>query len=167
MTLAHLTKQRQELVAKIALLEKSYAESRDALAFELSECDRTKEMILLGVDMTKIELGEHVLSIQVTGPLAGEDTYVIDAVLSELATSGGEALFRSYLGTKNYSGWSHQACHWMEYGMGPKHGTIVFRIAISRPLKESPRALTADEIEAAMYLLEMLKAGKWKARATP
>lgn len=59
------------------------------------------------------------------------------------------ALMTNYIGVKNYAGFGDQRED-HEYGMGPRHGSIVFRIERTRMAREKRIALGEDEI----YLLE-------------
>ncbi len=154
----------KEIEAKTEGLNKMLEEHQRALKKGrewLNELERQKALLLSSLDIDKINLGEHVLSVQMHEAIQGDDPECIDETISELANNAGERLFAARNSTKDYDRWSHQGCGWMGYFCGPRHGSVVFSIGISRPLRENPRPLTKDEIDAAIYLLEMLKATKW------
>ena len=66
-------------------------------------------------------------------------------------------LWRVFFGTKNYDQWSGQRCD-CEYGCGPRHGSICFRIGLTDAARKRRQAdLSADEVEAAIYYLVNLE----------
>jgi len=146
-------------------LKKQHARAIHEKDKYLRELQRQKELLLEGLDMKKLNLAENLLSIKMHQDLAGDDIECINEVISELVNNSGKRLFKEHNSTKNYDGWYHQGCGWIEYGCCPRHGFIVFSIGINKAMRENPRDLTPEEIEAGTYLLEMLKAGKWSNEA--
>jgi hypothetical protein len=62
--------------------------------------------------------------------------------------TGSDWLVNRYLGVKRYEGWDSQR-HDGEYGMGPTHGAIWFRIGLNPP-REIPSE--ADRLSCIRYL---------------
>ena len=63
-------------------------------------------------------------------------------------------IYRSYLGMKTYDAFTGQVS-WYEYGMGPKHGSIVYRIQIKRDNEELLEELKSSEslrLQLAKYI---------------
>ena len=63
-------------------------------------------------------------------------------------------IYHSYLGMKTYSGFIGQVS-WYSYGMGPKHGSIVYRIQIKRGNEELLKELKSSEslrLQLAKYI---------------
>ena len=75
---------------------------------------------------------------------------VIADAISAIQNDGQKALKAEYMGIKNYAHFGDQRCD-CSYGMGPKHGSIVFRIG--RRGDDRDATLGADEI----YLLECVR----------
>jgi hypothetical protein len=74
---------------------------------------------------------------------------VIEEAIRRIQENGETALMREYFGVKNYAGFGDQRED-HEYGFGPKHGTIVFRIERTDAARKPAVTLGADEV----YLLE-------------
>ena len=111
----------------------------------MSEANLTK--------LTLERLRRGVLLVRVYGvPNTRARLILIEEAIGILQT-GGERLRREYLGIKNYAHFGDQrADH--SYYMGPKHGTIVFRIVMPEQRRADERALTPDEVDDAVtYLL--------------
>lgn len=74
---------------------------------------------------------------------------VIEEAVAAIQHDGTTALTGGYLGVKNYASFPDQRCD-CEYGMGPRHGSIVFEVGRRRGEKAQVAKLGSDEI----YLLE-------------
>lgn len=117
-----------------------------------------------GIDVEKVGLAKTVIYVSGAYDRAGEDrASVIHDAVKQLAT--GEPirpfygdLWSHYFGTKNYDRWSGQRCD-CQYGYGPGHGSIVFRVGIIEDVRENRAQadLTAEEVEAAIYYLTNIK----------
>jgi len=77
---------------------------------------------------------------------------VKDAVYDAIKdlNKGGEKLKKSYFGVKSYEGWQSQRSD-HEYGYGPKHGAVWFRIEILPEYRK--RDLSPGEIGAGIKRL--------------
>ena len=71
----------------------------------------------------------------------------IEEAISEIQSDGKLALSQRYIGVKNYAHFGDQGVN-CEYGLGPRHGHIVFRIGRHRSSRQ--KVLGDDEI----YFLE-------------
>lgn len=165
MNLTQITKGRALVQDRLKSLSDDYNFARTDLQTELLELDRSEKMLLDGVDLSKIQLAEHVLWIKMYEPLQGDDVKEIIEAISDLA-DGAKIMRGSFFGTKNYDRFYHQGIGPTRYGYGPKHGSTVFSIGL-QPVhriereNESPRELTPDEVDAAIYLLKMLQVGRY------
>lgn len=72
---------------------------------------------------------------------------------------GAHRLNRGYLGVKSYDGFPSQRADG-DYGMGPKHGTIWFRIGLRESHRSQP--LTTEESIACAKWLQALRSGALK-----
>ena len=79
---------------------------------------------------------------------APRERAISDAICA-ITVAPTKALMGQYIGVKNYAGFGDQRED-HEYGMGPRHGTIVFRIERTRSARDNKTQLGLDEI----YLLE-------------
>jgi hypothetical protein len=73
----------------------------------------------------------------------------IEMAIKMIQSNGDAALMKQYLGVKNYAGFGDQGCD-TEYGYGPRHGHIVFKIGRTHESRNNQTVLGADEV----YLLE-------------
>lgn len=168
-TLTELIRQEAELNNKLERLTAEYNRKVGELQTQLAEVKRLREMVAAGVDVDKIRLGETVVRIygdahtqvlSVWGEVSCPRLKVVDDAIYDLAVNGGKYLRQYYFGIKNYAGFGDQRSdHY--YGRGPKHGRIVFSVS----LLIRDRDLTPEEIEAAVYLLEQVKAKRYVAPA--
>lgn len=74
---------------------------------------------------------------------------VIEEAIAAIQANPGEALQKRYFGVKNYASFGDQRED-HEYGMGPRHGSIVFRIERTARFLGAGKTLDAD----AIYFLE-------------
>lgn len=150
-TQAHRTliAEREEL----ANLDHDYTKARAEILARMQETRARVRQGSAGLDLTRIEIAERVLSVRGTYANGGEkrDSVVEDAI-SDIAR-GPFILRRGYMGTKNYDKWLGQRCD-CNYGFGPSHGSIVFAIGL-RDLGEAT-SITDEERDACLYYLSNL-----------
>lgn len=79
--------------------------------------------------------------------------YLIEEAIAKIQASGSEALKQEYLGIKNYAGFGDQRED-HEYGYGPSHGSIVFRIERTNRNRGIASAVLGDNH---IYLLECVR----------
>ena len=77
---------------------------------------------------------------------------VIEEAIALIQADRTNALRKNYLGMKNYASFGDQRED-HTYGMGPKHGTIVFSIGRTAKMRERPETVTTFDDDA-IYLLE-------------
>lgn len=113
-----------------------------------------REKVLLssaGLDLAKVKLGSSVLYLSGKFTNSPQRRSVVQDMIDWLST-GEKRTFvtpeTSYFGVKNYSGFGDQRED-HSYGMGPRHGSIVFAVGLKQPRRD----LTDDERDAAIYYL--------------
>lgn len=148
--------------------QKRHDAAMSALRSEIEQAEVERARILDGLDSAAILLAEHVLEVSGTFARAGNDrNWVIETAIADLI-GGQEKLRFEYIGTKDYAHWHGQGVS-CEYGYCPRHGSVIFSVGLSRPLRfKSGRPLTADEVNAAVYYLrniERIQAAQAKASA--
>lgn len=155
----------RDRVAKLKATEAAAWATRLAdLDRQIAAQDRIIALAGDGLDLGKIAIAERFLLIRgkIADARVGRDggsatarsEVKRDAILDLAA--GGARLGREAFGVKNYEGFGDQRND-SEYGMGPRHGSIVFSIGLA-PDARKPDYLDAEQIEAAVYYLHNLAA---------
>lgn len=116
------------------------ASPRKGVAIDVSRCLRGLKNIYVSGSPSK------------GGGNEGSRKSLIETAISEILKDGATALQREYLGYKQYAGFGDQRCD-CEYGMGPRHGSIVFDIGRTREARRQAVTLGFDEV----YLLECVR----------
>jgi hypothetical protein len=133
---------------------------------ELARLREDEALIVGGIDHDKLERARKIIAVtgEVSKCVRGFDRTGSGVRLQALAdakadlANGGDQIGREYFGVKNYDGFGDQRCD-CEYGLGPRHGSIVFSIGLTYELRERVRTgphLEDHEIEDALYLLSAL-----------
>ena len=117
-----------------------------------------------GLDLAKISLAETVMYAG-DYSRAGQDRDGArqDAIKWFAGRQTTTDLQHEYIGTKSYDRWYGQRCD-CGYGMGPRHGSIIFEIGLRHDVRK--RELTPEEREAAVYYLinlERIQSARAKA----
>ena len=115
------------------------------------------QQLELSLDLDQIALAESVMAVGDYSKGGDDRDSARTAAIRWFATGTGGylGLKREYFGTKDYAHWSGQRCD-CEYGMGPRHGHIVFSIGLREEARK--RDLTDAEKEACIYYLLNLSA---------
>lgn len=165
-SIASLERRKVSLRADIAAEIARHKEKVDAIQWEFREAEERIQRISNDIDESACLLAEHVIRVGGLYVKAGDErASALNAAVAELVRGGGR-LFSEYIGTKSYDRWHGQhVSH--EYGMGPRHGRMIFSIELSRPVRDRG-SLTEDEINAALYYLrniERIQAAHQAAKA--
>lgn len=165
-TLQAIVTRRAELVSERNAAEETHKATMSRTAAELAALAKTEACIVDGLDAAKIARGRAVVYVHglLTNVADGlfkarsvERARAMEAAKRDIA-SGGGLLVSEYRGVKNYDRFGDQTSG-HPYGMGPRHGHIVFEIGLTRDIRDRVRTggeMTADEIDAALYLLTVL-----------
>lgn len=155
--------------AALVAEEVRHSEAMRKLQAELVDALKARNEANAGLDSAAITLAQTVLSVTgdaskvVNGAYEGRegvrDKAVEDAIFWFTHLDDDQKprtdLRTRTIGVKNYDGFGDQRED-HEYGRGPRHGSIVFRIALQRNVKDEP--LTAEQRNACIYYLRNLKA---------
>ena len=148
MTAAGIVQHQEWLREQLKDLEARYRSERGALEAALTEMDRRMDQYLSGLDLRRATLAEALLAIE--GQCSSESRiHTVHLAIRDLA-SGAPHLRRGYYGVKQYAHFGDQEIHG-DYGMGPKHGQIVFSVGLKPEARG--RDLTAEETDACLYYL--------------
>lgn len=156
----NLTQTSKELFELQESLKKHLEESTKTEKHLRNEIKLRKDVLAFsaeGLDVSKISLAEDVIEVSGSYKKAGDDRKsVIDDAIKQLSTGKAKNHYHDlrtcYFGTKNYSSWHGQRSD-HEYGYGPRHGSIIFKVGLSKPARDNFSNLTEEHIEAAIYLL--------------
>lgn len=169
--LADHERRKAQLSADIRAEIERHKKALEGLRSEWSLADEAARLCIANIDEAKVLLAEHVITVRGSFKSAGEDRQqVLEAAIADLL-AGARRLRDRYLGTKDYAHWHGQSIE-CEYGMCPTHGSVIFRIELTRPLREAMRQngmpLNEEGIEAAVYYLrniERIQEAKQSAEA--
>lgn len=150
--LHQIVKERFEKQKELSEKTNDFKAECKKLDAEIQELLRLEAVGQSGAELDKVQIAEEILNIQ------GDPFGVVDggsAAIADLAVIDVAEDFikmrNQYFGNKKYSGY-YQRCN-CEYGMGPKHGTIVDRIE----LKDTEREYTDEEKDACIYYIKNYK----------
>lgn len=155
-TIADYERRKNELRAERAEVEKSHKAKIDGIASELVLAQTEIERQLAGLDSSIILHAEHIIYAGKFSK-AGDDRFkCLEEAIQRILSGGGE-MFNEYSGTKSYDRWNGQHSN-HPYGMGPRHGSIIFQIGFTRPVRaREEKKLTEEEINACVYYLRNIE----------
>ncbi len=153
-SIAELERRKAEILSSIANAKKRHEEELIGFGSELRQTQEGIEVRLAGLDPEIILHAEHVIYVRGSYAKAGEDRAPQREAAIQDLLKGAPQMHREYFGTKSYDRWHGQACD-CSYGMGPRHGSIIFEIGLTREART--RDLTEEEINAAVYYLRSLE----------
>lgn len=175
--LTHAFAELHGLIKSRKIIESEYKKAMD---HNTSMQEKHRKTILAhteGLDTGKIQCAERILLIRGLFAQAGQDKVSVldDAVKwfvdGELYYDTGainyyKNLWTGYFGTKSYDAWHGQRTD-CEYGMGPRHGSIIFMVGLQEDVRRrrqtantrvDPReAFSPEEREACIYYLTNLE----------
>jgi hypothetical protein len=160
-----------QAAANLATLQNALARHIEAakqeearIRAEIQKCRQVLNFSAEGIDFDKVALAKTIINVSGRYASGGTDrASVVSDAIRQLST--GEPirpyygdLWRISFGTKNYAHWIGQRSD-HEYGCGPRHGSVVFSVGLTRDVRErrNHADLTPDEIEAAIYYLTNLE----------
>lgn len=170
MQLQQIIQRRANLIEDRAKSVASHTAFLKATDAELAELRDAEALIVGGLDHDKLERARQIIAVQgevtktvLSFPHGGQRyghgvrMEALTDAKADLA-NGGDKIGRCYFGVKNYDGFGDQRND-CEYGLGPRHGDIVFSIGLTPALRQRVRTgphLEYHEIEDALYLLSAL-----------
>jgi hypothetical protein len=157
-TITEMEHRKATLRAEMRLEEERHAKAVQGFKDEFRMAEERIQIASGNLDEAAIILAEHVMYVGGLYCKAGDDRDAALANAKAQILSGGGTLRVEYQGTKSYDRWRGQwiAC---SYGMGPRHGSTIFEIGLTDPIRkrEQDPLLTGDEIEACLYYLNNLE----------
>jgi hypothetical protein len=161
-TLAEIERERGILNDERTKRVSDHAAWLKACDVRLKELSERTALLSIGVDVGRMDRALKVLWVEgdptkvVQGngfsPYAAKARSDALAYAKRLLAESPATLQGRYIGVKNYSGFGDQRED-HQYGMGPRHGDIVFRIGLTHEARE--QGLTPEEVEDALYFLHV------------
>ncbi|ENR0029175.1 hypothetical protein ACETF5_004349 [Yersinia enterocolitica] len=148
MNLTELVQKLSEAKKKKLQLMNQYQINLSSINSEISTISKHLSITNVGLDLEMVNRGMLVIEFGETKGI-NERNKCVDDAISDLA-GGAKKLNERYFGTKDYAHWNDQRED-HEYGYGPKHGSIVFRVGLRHEFLR--KKLTPDDIECAIYCL--------------
>lgn len=158
MNLIELTNQIEALKAELGALTARFRQDSESLKTRISVLEKSRNVVSDGLDLGLIQtaeacmrfvgnpgevrLGSHGSQYTATARQGA----IADAI--KAIASSDDPLCKEYIGVKNYEGFGDQRSD-SEYGMGPRHGSIVFSIG----RENRKEKLTEDQRNACIYYL--------------
>lgn len=151
-SMTHYTKEKSSLLALIDTEVREHKERLLKLQAELSILEQNKALADIGLDQAKVDHAKSLLYVRGTYQKAGQDREFAVKTAINLISNGGSLLFKEFVATKSYASWHGQylTC---EYGMCPRHGTLLFELGLKKEVRAKGLPLDADEIESCLYYL--------------
>lgn len=155
-TIADYERRKNELRTERAEAEKTHKAKLDGINSEMILAQTEIERQLANLDSGLILHAEHIIYAG-NFKKAGDDRFKCLEEAIQRILAGGGAMFHEYSGTKSYDRWNGQHSN-HSYGMGPRHGSIIFQIGFTRPVRSrEEKKLTEEEINACVYYLRNLE----------
>jgi len=150
-----LEKSISEKKNEIKTKTKEYKETLESMNAELKTLEDELKMRYEGIQPDYIKIAREVLYVDGIEHLGEGETRscVSDAVQDIL--DGFKKLKREYFGAKNYDRWVGQRSD-HEYGYGPRHGSIIFKIGLTTEYRNAVEQITEEQINACLYYLRNL-----------
>jgi hypothetical protein len=156
--ITEMERRKSQLRIDMKAEDDRHTATAQALKDEYRLANERINLVSTGLDEEKLLLAEHVLEVDGLYSKAGDERVTALEKAKTQILAGGGRLQHEYQGTKSYDRWHGQ---WIEcsYGMGPRHGGVIFRIGLAQPVRkrEQQPLLTDDEIEACLYYLNNLE----------
>lgn len=129
----------------------------EGICYEKRIANEEIQRILMNLDSAIILHAEHIIYVRGNYQKAGEDRASCREGAIQQILKGGGTLFEEYYGTKNYDRWHGQGSN-HPYWAGPSHGSIIFEIGLTKPVRaRTEKTLTEEEINACIYYLRNLE----------
>jgi hypothetical protein len=157
--LADIIKERNELALEKKNILESTAKRTSEIDVRLTELTQREVATLNGLDMSRIDSAKKFIAIRGWLSKGHKTKFYSDsreAAVENAKTdliAGCKRMRSEYFGVKNYDGFGDQG-HNASYGMGPRHGSIVFSIGLTSEGRTTE--LTVDNIEDCLYYLSVL-----------
>lgn len=146
--LFEIIKEKADLYARKAELEKEHKSTIDDMQEKIAELNRLEVLAISDVQIDQVQIAEEILYTRGDPSKNCEGRTLTTAAALDIANDCKHLRGR-YFGNKTYSGF-YQQCD-CEYGMGPKHGTIVEEVGLKREYRD--KDLTDEQKNACIHYL--------------
>ena len=157
--LASITRGLMEFTDEREAIIKAHKKELSELDSKIEKLRKLNGVAVAGFDLSKVSMAESL--VRVSGsPDSPERGRAVSRAVKKVACEP-IPMRRQYVGVKQCSGFGDQGCD-CEYGMGPRHGHIVFRI---ESLKRKDEWSEIERDAAIYYLSNISKIHKAKQEA--
>lgn len=166
-TILQINQERAAIADRQARFEVYVRDHREQWKRELAELAEDEHALIENLDVSLITMARGILevrglehfSVSEYNMHSGEfaDNAMILQIVDDIF-AGCRALSVAYFGVKDYAGFTHQGIR-CEYGMGPKHGSVVWSVGLKEQYRET--GLLAAQQEAVIYFLTCVRKGLW------
>lgn len=155
MKLFEIVNRKTELGAEYGKIHEEYINATNKIKSEVKSLEELESIAMNGINIDYVQLAESVMYVN-GNPYGATDEVkrsgyatIASNAICDIA-SGCKHLKKQFYGNKEYSGYYQRTdC---EYGMGPRHGSIVDEIGLKG--QSTQRDLTDDEKDACIYYLK-------------
>ena len=159
-TLVAAERRRLQLTKQLADERERHKAAIAGLQAQIAAAEAQIRLHTLSLDVEKIALAESVIYVRGSYAEAGTDRAgELEGAIADLV-AGCPNLRTEYFGTKDYDRWHGQASR-HTYGYGPKHGSIIFAIGLTKAVRDCFKvagyAIKEESVDAAVYYLRNLE----------
>ena len=170
--LVELTQRLRDLYEEEAIFTKEYQTRKKEVTCKIMTTREELTQETMGLDSGRIlraraYVGVEGLHYIVKG--VGDTQEMLRDAINAIA-DGGRRLLHEYFGCKNYDRWTCQRSD-HTYGCGPRHGSTVALIGLTRPIRDAMRAHgtelsmgARDDILYMLYNLERIHKSEEEAK---
>lgn len=180
-SLTGINYRRIEALTERAQAVKDHESNLRRLDATLDDCKRREAILTADLDLGRIDRARKLIAAGSLWParwdgqrysldardLATEPSpsrlAVVQSAIDDLATAT-DRLKREFFGLKNYEGFSNQRTD-CQYGYGPRHGSIIFRVGLTDAAREYRGFTNAERDDAIYYLRNLARIQKAEGEA--
>lgn len=150
MNILELEKEKQSISRQLQQVEAEYKSATEQLSKQLKQVNINLDLLNGNYNIEYIDIARKIITVYGgMRSLYGDGLEMVNKAKDDII-NGPRLLNTEYVGTKDYSGFSCQGIV-CKYGMGPKHGRVVFSIELVKERRNTE--LTAQEKNAVLYYL--------------
>lgn len=149
--LHEIVKTRIDKENELSEKRKIFEQEKNKLISEIKELKRLENVGSQGIDLLKVQMAENIIFIKGNplGKIDSGTTTILDLAINDIAENFHH-LKNAYFGNKSYEAFYQR--YNCEYGLGPKHGSVVDMIGLKSQYRD--KLITDEEKDACIYYLK-------------
>jgi hypothetical protein len=133
-------------------IQKKYSDDIKSIDHKINQATIDRDLLMKDFNLDKINLAKSFIYVEGVDNIGqGESGSALNDAIKDFS-EGVKYLRTRYIGCKQYDGFYMQRTD-CEYGYGPRHGYIIFRIG----LKDTKHEFVDIEIDSCIYYIRKLK----------